>query len=69
MNKYKVIRMSNGRVSVFKTCSSKDEALEEMDRQNTRLVNRAYRKALRKGRSSIGYEAYRMALTHFAVQY
>jgi len=69
LKKYKVLLINRGKYTTYKLCETREEALAVMSGLNIRLINKAYKRAIRRGRQGIGHEAYRLAMTKTAVQY
>ena len=58
-----------GKMELYKSYPTLEEATKEMSRLNGLYLNKAWKRASRKGHAQIGHSASCEALSHTALQY
>jgi hypothetical protein len=69
MKKYRVMIKRNGKFATYRICETREEANQTLTTLNARLISKAYKRAIKRGRAGIGHEAWQLALSQTAIQF
>jgi len=69
MTKFRLLIKRSGKMELYKSYPTLEEATKEMSRLNGLYLNKAWKRASRKGHAQIGHSAYYDALSKTAIQY